>query len=76
MKQVLETIVKNIVENPDEVTITEKEEENKTIYNVKVAESDMGRIIGKQGKVANSIRTLMRALNSKDKKRISIEFLD
>lgn len=76
MKQVLETIVKNIVENPDEVTITEKEEENKTIYNVKVAESDMGRIIGKQGKVANSIRTLMRSLNSKDKKKISIEFLD
>ncbi len=76
MKQVLETIVKNIVLNPDEVTITEKEEENKTIFEVKVAESDMGRIIGKQGKVANSIRTLMRALNSKDKKKMSIEFLD
>ena len=76
MKQVLETIVKNIVLNSDEVTITEKEEENKTIFEVKVAESDMGRIIGKQGKVANSIRTLMRALNSKDKKKISIEFLD
>ena len=76
MKQILETIVKNIVENPDEVTITEKEEDNKVIFEVKVAESDMGRIIGKQGKVANSIRTLMRALNSKDKKRISIEFLD
>ena len=76
MKQVLETIVKNIVENPDEVTITEKEEDNKVIFEVKVPESDMGRIIGKQGKVANSIRTLIRALNSKDKKRISIEFLD
>ncbi len=76
MKQVLETIVKNIVLNSDEVTITEKEEENKTIFEVKVAESDMGRIIGKQGKVANSIRTLMRALNSKDKKKMSIEFLD
>lgn len=76
MKQILETIIKNIVENPDEVTITEKEEENKVIFEVKVAESDMGRIIGKQGKVANSIRTLMRALNSKDKKKVSIEFLD
>lgn len=76
MKQILETIIKNIVENPDEVTITEKEEENKLIFEVKVAESDMGRIIGKQGKVANSIRTLMRALNSKDKKKVSIEFLD
>ena len=76
MKQILETIIKNIVENPDEVTITEKEEENKVIFEVKVAESDMGRIIGKQGKVANSIRTLMIALNSKDKKKVSIEFLD
>jgi predicted RNA-binding protein YlqC (UPF0109 family) len=76
MKQILETIIKNIVENPDEVTITEKEEETKVIFEVKVAEADMGRIIGKQGKVANSIRTLMRALNSKDKKKISIEFLD
>lgn len=76
MKQVLETVVKNIVESPDEVTITQKDEDNRIVYEVKVADSDMGRIIGKQGKVANSIRTLMRALNSKDKKKVSIEFLN
>ncbi len=76
MKQILETIIKNIVENPEEVTITEKQDENRIIYEVKVAESDMGKIIGRQGKVANSIRTVIRALNSKDKKKISVEFLN
>lgn len=76
MKEILETIVKNIVENPETVTIAEKAEETRIVFEVKVAKSDMGRIIGKQGKVANSIRTLMKALNSKDRKKISIEFID
>ncbi len=76
MKQVLETIIRNIVENEDAVSINEKEEEERIIFEVKVAEEDMGRVIGKQGKVANSIRTLIKALASKDKKKVSIEFLD
>ena len=76
MKQVLETIVKNIVENQDAVSINEKEESDKVIFEVKVAENDMGRIIGRQGKVANSIRSVMRALGSKNKKKVVVEFLD
>ena len=76
MKQVLETIIRNIVENQDSVFINEKNEENKITFEVKVTESDMGRIIGKQGKIANSIRTVMKALGSKDKKRVVVEFLD
>ncbi len=76
MKQVLETIIKNIVENGEAVSINEKQEADKIVFEVKVDEKDMGRIIGKQGKVANSIRTLMKALGSKDKKKVSIEFLD
>ena len=76
MKQVLETIVRNIVENQDAVSINERQEDGKTIFEVKVKDSDMGRIIGKQGKVANSIRTLMKALGSKEKKKVVIEFLD
>ena len=76
MKQVLETIIRNIVENEDAVSINEKEEEERIIFEVKVAEEDMGRVIGKQGKVANSIRTVIKALASKDKKKVSIEFLD
>ena len=76
MKQVLETIIRNIVENQDAVSIVEKEEADKITFEVKVVESDMGRIIGKQGKVANSIRTVMKALGSKEKKRVVVEFLD
>ena len=76
MKQILETIIRNIVENQEAVSINEKEEADKIIFEVKVAESDMGRVIGKQGKVANSIRTLMKALGSREKKKVSVEFLD
>lgn len=76
MKQVLETIIKNIVENQEAVSINEKEEADKITYEVKVDDKDMGRVIGKQGKVANSIRTLMKALGSKEKKKVVVEFLD
>ena len=76
MKQILETIIKSIVENQEAVSINEKEEADKIIFEVKVEESDMGRVIGKQGKIANSIRTLMKALGSRDKKKVSVEFLD
>ena len=76
MKQVLETIIKNIVENQDDVSIIEKEEADKIAFEIKVAESDMGRIIGRQGKIANSIRIVMKALGSREKKRVSVEFLD
>ena len=76
MKQILETIIKSIVENQDAVSINEKEETDKITFEVKVEESDMGRVIGRQGKVANSIRTLMKALGSREKKKVSVEFLD
>ena len=76
MKQVLETIIKSIVENQEAVSINEKEEAEKVIYEVKVDDKDMGRVIGRQGKIANSIRTVMKALGSRDKKKVSIEFLD
>ena len=76
MKQILETIIKNIVENQDAVSINEKKEADKITFEVKVEESDMGRVIGRQGKVANSIRTLMKALGSREKKKVSVEFLD
>lgn len=77
MKQILETIIKSIVENEDAVSINEKEEADRIVFEVKVAESDMGRVIGKQGKIANSIRTLMKALASREgSKKVSVEFLD
>ena len=76
MKQVLETIIKNMVEDQNAISVNEKIDADKITFEVKVAEKDMGRIIGKQGKVANSIRTLMKALGAKDKKRVNVDFLD
>lgn len=76
MKEILESIILNIVDNKEAVSINEKVDEKQVIYEVKVAESDMGRVIGKQGRVAKAIRTLIRSLGAKEKKKITIEFVD
>lgn len=75
MKEMLETIIKSLATDLDAVSINEIEGEKIIIYEVKVAQSDMGRIIGKEGKIANSIRTIMKALAAKENKKISIEFI-
>ncbi len=76
MKEILETLIKSLVEHTDEVTITEKEEGKTFVYEVKVNEADMGKVIGKQGRVAKSIRTLMKSVAGKEHKKIAIEFVD
>ena len=76
MKEILETLIKSLVEHTEEVTITEKEENRTTVFEVKVADTDMGKVIGKQGKVARSIRTVMKSVAGKEHKKIAIEFLD
>ena len=76
MKEILESIILNIVDDRSSVTITEKINGEDVRYDVKVANNDMGRVIGKQGRVAKAIRTLMRSLGAKEKKRITIEFID
>lgn len=77
MKDILEVVIKNLVDNKDEVSIEVKTNDNKSIcYEVKVAETDMGKVIGKQGKMAKSIRTIMKAIAGKEHKRVTIEFLD
>ncbi len=76
MKEILESIILNMVDNKEEVTITEKSDEKTITLEVKVAESDMGKVIGKQGKIAKAIRTVMKSLAAKDHKKVSIEFVD
>jgi RNA-binding protein (KH domain) len=71
MKEILESIILNIVANKEQVSVTETIEETAIIYEVKVAEEDIGRIIGKQGKVAQAIRTLIKSIGAKEKKKIS-----
>lgn len=76
MKELLEMIAKALVDNPDEVTVTVVEEEFNTILEVRVADEDMGRIIGKRGKIAKAIRSLMKAYAIKENKRILVEIVD
>lgn len=76
MKDLLVYIAQNLVDNPDEVTVTEKETDSETVFELRVAPSDMGKIIGRQGKVAKEIRAVMRAVAMKQGKRISIDIID
>ena len=75
MKDTLEVIVRNLVDNEQAVSINEIVGEKSVVYEVKVAEEDMGKVIGGQGKIAKSIRTLMKSIASKEQKRITIEFI-
>lgn len=75
MKEILEVILKNLVEKQDEVQVTETETEKGIVLEVKVAEEDMGRVIGRQGKTASSIRMIMKSIAGKEKKKITVEFI-
>ena len=75
MKEALEAIIKSLVTDEGAVNINEVEGEKSVIFEVRVAESDMGKVIGKDGKIANAIRTIMRALAAKEDKKINVEFI-
>lgn len=73
---VLEHIVKSVVEKPDEVEIQVENNEKETTLAVKVGDGDMGRVIGRRGRIANAIRTVTRAAAVRDGLSISVEFID
>ena len=75
MKEILQTIILNLVDNKEAVTINELDSEKTITYEVKVASEDMGKIIGKQGKTAQAIRTIAKSLAAKEHKRVVIEFI-
>ncbi|HJJ06038.1 MAG TPA: KH domain-containing protein [Clostridiaceae bacterium] len=76
MKEFLEAIIVNLVNDKDSIVITEEQKENLVEYKVKVASDDMGKVIGKQGKTANAIRTLIKSLAGAQNKKVNIEFVD
>ena len=76
MKDLLMYLTKAIVDIPDEVTISEVEGEKAVIYEIRVAESDKGKVIGKHGRIINAIRTIVRAAGVKDGKKVQIELLE
>jgi uncharacterized protein len=75
MKELLETIAKALVDYPDEVSVNEVEEEKSLILELRVAKEDMGKVIGKQGRIAKSIRTVVKAAAIKDNKRVVVDIL-
>ena len=76
MKESLELIIKSLVSEPSEVNINEKDGDKEVAFEVKVKETDMGKVIGKEGRIAKAIRTIFKAVGSKEQKRVTIEFLD
>ena len=73
MKGLLEVIAKSLVDNPAEVVVTEKETEKGLVLELKVAPSDMGKVIGKQGRIAKAIRSVVKAAASRENKQVSVE---
>lgn len=75
MKELVEVIAKSLVDHPDEVVVTERETEKSIIVELKVASEDMGKVIGKQGRIAKSIRTVVKAAATKDDKKVVVEIM-
>ncbi len=76
MKELLLYIAKNLVDSPDSVTVTEVERENETVLELRVAEGDMGKVIGRQGRIAKEIRTLVKSVGFRNGKKVSVEIVD
>lgn len=75
MKEVLEIIAKALVDSPDEVRVTEVEGDQSIILELRVADRDMGKVIGKQGRIAKAIRTVVKAAASREEKRVVVEII-
>jgi len=76
MKQLVNVIARALVDNPDQVIVTETDEDNKIQLELKVASSDMGKVIGRQGRIAKAIRTVLKASATKEDKHVSFEIVD
>ena len=76
MKESLEAIITSLVNETSEVSINQVDGEKSIVFEVKVANSDMGKVIGREGRIAKAIRTIIKALAAKEGKKVSVEFID
>ena len=76
MRELVEVIAKALVTSPEEVSVTEREEGNTLVIELKVADNDMGKVIGKQGRIAKAIRSVVKAASSKDDRKVVVEIMD
>ena len=75
MKELVEVIAKSLVDNPEEVTVTETEKDRATVLALHVAQADMGKVIGKQGRIAKAIRSVVKAAASREDKKVIVEIV-
>ena len=75
MKELVEVIAKALVDDPESVVVNEREEKKTTVLEVRVAESDMGKVIGKQGRIAKALRVVVKAAATKDNKKVTVEIV-
>ena len=76
MKELVEVIAKALVDDPESVVVNEREEKKTTVLEVRVAESDMGKVIGKQGRIAKAIRSVVKAAVAKEDKKVIVDIMD
>lgn len=76
MKELVEVIAKALVDDPESVVVDEREEKKTTVLEVRVAESDMGKVIGKQGRIAKAIRSVVKAAAAKEDKKVIVDIMD
>ena len=76
MKELVEVIAKALVDNPDEVSVNEKKEGRTTVLELHVADGDMGKVIGKQGRIAKAIRAVVKAAAAKEDKKVIVDIMD
>ena len=75
MKELVEVIAKSLVDYPDQVVVAETENEKAIVLELRVAQSDMGKVIGKQGRIAKAIRSVVKAAASKEEKKVIVEIM-
>ena len=76
MKELVLYTARNLVDHPDEVTVTEREENGEIVLELRVADGDMGKVIGRQGRIAKEIRVLVKSLAQRSQKRVSVDIVD
>ena len=75
MKELVEVIAKSLVDYPEEVVVTETETNKAIVLELRVAQSDMGKVIGKQGRIAKAIRSVVKAAASKEDKKVTVDLI-
>ena len=73
MKELVEVLAKSLVDHPEQVTVTETEQDNEILLTLKVASEDMGKVIGKQGRISKAIRAMVKAAASRTDKKVIVE---